>query len=50
MIVKVRSIVKQDTTVGKVKMFVSMVAAWVMFQLKYFGKLIVTVVTWMLLR
>ena len=44
------STVKQDTTVGTVVMFVVMVAAWLMFQLKYSGKLIVTVITWMLSR
>ena len=50
MIFKVRSIAKQDITDVKVIMFVSMITAWVMFQLKYCRKQIVTVITRMLLR
>ena len=49
MIVKVRSIGKQDTTVKAVVMFVAMVTAWMVFQLQYTGKLIVTFITCMLL-
>ena len=48
MLFKVRTIDEQDTTVDTVVMFDPMVTAWVIFQLDYSGKLIVTFITWML--
>ena len=45
MIFQVILIGKQSKTFGTLLIFVAMVTAWMIFQLEYSGKLIVTVIT-----